>query len=61
MSDICFQVLSCSFSSSSLTKSSKVYSSAKEAVKDIKDGSKLLVGGEFIPYFCLFISSGAEV
>lgn len=38
-----FQVLSCAPYSSQ--KSSKVYRDASEVVADIKDGSKLLVGG----------------
>ncbi|KAK3930701.1 Succinyl-CoA:3-ketoacid coenzyme A transferase 1, mitochondrial [Frankliniella fusca] len=39
------KILTCSFSSSSVCRSKKIYGSAQEAVKDIQDGSKLLVGG----------------
>ena len=39
------QVLTCQFSTSLATKGAKFYGSAEEAVTDIPDGAKLLVGG----------------
>lgn len=39
------KVLSCTFATKSASQRKKIYKDIKEAVKDIQDGSKLLVGG----------------
>lgn len=39
------QIIACGYSSTAATKTKKIYSSADEAVADIADESKLLVGG----------------
>ena len=44
--------LSCKFSTSS-SRLLKFYNSGEEAVKEIPDGAKLLVGGEYYPTHAL--------
>jgi hypothetical protein len=50
-----FQFASSAFSTTASRSFAKFYDSPVDAVKDIPNGSKLLVGGSF--YFILFISS----
>ena len=42
---ICLQAASYQFSTSSALKAAKFYDSAEDAVRDIPNGAKLLVGG----------------
>jgi len=41
-----FQIVSCSYSTSHEGNKSKIFKSAAEAVADIPEGAKLLVGGK---------------
>lgn len=39
------KILSCTFATTPVSQRKKIYKDIKEAIKDIKDGSKLLIGG----------------